>query len=179
MATEDLVLVGHIARPHGIRGQVIVNPQTDFAEERFREGVRLLVGPEARPMMITAARFQQGRPVIAFEGVETMNHAQRLAGAEVRLPAEEIPALPEGTFHRFELVGCAVIDLDGRVVGEVAAVEGPMDNSRLVINAPHGEVLIPLVADICVEIVPQEKRISVRMPEGLIDVNTVKRITER
>jgi ribosomal 30S subunit maturation factor RimM len=53
-----------------------------------------------------------------------------------------------------------------------------MDNSRLVIHAPHGEVLIPLVADICVEIVPREKRISVRMPAGLIDVNAVKRITD-
>jgi 16S rRNA processing protein RimM len=179
MATEDLVLVGHIARPHGIRGQVIVNPETDFAEERFREGVRLLVGPDARPMTITAARFQQGRPVIALAGVETMNDAQRLAGSEVRLPAEEIPALPEGTFHRFQLIGCEVRDAGGCMIGEVAAVEGPMDNSRLVINAPHGEVLIPLVADICVAIVPEEKRITVRMPEGLIDVNAVKRATER
>jgi 16S rRNA processing protein RimM len=179
MATEDLVLLGHIARPHGIRGQVVVNPETDFAEERFREGVRLLIGPDARPMMITAARFHQGRPVIALAGVETMNDAQRLAGAEVRVPAEEIPALPHGTFHRFELVGCEVRDSDGGLIGEVAAVEGPMDNSRLVINAPHGEVLIPLVADICVEIVPEHKRITVRMPDGLIDVNAVKRTTER
>jgi 16S rRNA processing protein RimM len=178
MATDDLVLVGHIARPHGIRGQVIVNPETDFAEERFREGVRVLVGADARPMTITAARFQQGRPVLALAGVETMNDAQRLAGAEVRLPAAEIPALPDGTYHRFELVGCEVRDVDGGVIGEVAAVEGPMDNSRLVIHAPHGEVLIPLVADICVEIVPREKRISVRMPAGLIDVNAVKRITD-
>ena len=179
MATDDLVLLGHIARPHGIRGQVIVNPETDFAEERFREGVRLLVGPDARPMTIAAARFQQGRPVIALEGVETMNDAQRLAGAEIRLPAGELPALPAGTFHRFELIGCEVRESDGTVIGEVAAVEGPIDNSRLVINARHGEVLIPLVADICVEVVPGEKRITVRMPEGLIDVNAVKRATER
>jgi 16S rRNA processing protein RimM len=175
MTTEDLVLIGRIARPHGIRGHVIVNPDTDFAGERFREGVRLLVGTDARPMKVTAARFQQGRPVIALEGIETMNDAERLAGAELKLPASEIPALPEGTFHRFELVGCEVRDQAGKVIGEVAAVEGPMDNSRLVIDAPHGEILIPMVADICVEIAPAEKRITVRLPEGLIDVNAKSR----
>jgi 16S rRNA processing protein RimM len=171
MATEDLILIGRIARPHGVRGHVIVNPDTDFAGERFREGVRLLVGTEARPMTVTAARFQQGRPVIAFEGIETMNDAERLAGAELKLPASEIPALPEGTFHRFDLVGCEVRDVERGLIGEVAAVEGSIENSRLVINASHGEVLIPLVADFCVDIAPAEKRITVRLPEGLIDVN--------
>ncbi|MEO6212931.1 MAG: ribosome maturation factor RimM [Vicinamibacterales bacterium] len=171
MTTEDLLLVGRVARPHGTCGQVIVNPDTDFAGDRFREGVRLFVGAEARPLTITAARFHHGRPVIALEGIETMHDAERLAGAELKLRVSDIPELPEGTFHRHQLVGCEVRDIDGRVIGDVAAVEGPIDHSRLVINAAHGEVLIPLVAAICVEIVPQEKRISVRMPEGLLDVN--------
>ena len=39
---DDMALVGRIARPHGIRGQVIVNPETDFPEERFRAGRRRL-----------------------------------------------------------------------------------------------------------------------------------------
>lgn len=173
--TDDLVLVGRVARPHGIRGQVIVNPDTDFAGDRFREGVTLLVGPDARPRKVTAARFHKGRPVIALEGIETMNEAERLAGAELKVPASEIPALPEGTFHRHELVGCVVQDAGGRTIGEVVAVEGPIHNSRLVVNAPGGEVLIPLVDAICVEIAPAEKRISVRLPEGLIDVNAKAR----
>lgn len=173
--TDDLLLIGRIARAHGIRGQVIVHPETDFADERFREGVTVLVGPDARPMTITAARMQQGRPVIAFDGIETMNDAERLAGAELKLPADEIPALPEGTFHRHDLIGCEVRDVEAGIIGEVAAVEGTIDMSRLVVNAPHGEVLIPLVADICLEVVPSEKRISVRMPEGLIDVNAKRR----
>jgi len=175
MITEDLVLIGRIARPHGIRGHVIVNPDTDFAGERFREGVRLLVGSEARPLTIRAARFQQGRPVIALEGIETIDDAGRLAGAELRIPASELPPLPEGTFHRFDLVGCEVRDEAGNIIGEVARVEGPIETSRLVINAPLGEVLIPLVADMCLEIAPAEKRIVVRLPEGLIDVNAKSR----
>ena len=172
---DDLILIGRVARAHGIRGHVVVQPETDFADERFREGVTVLVGAQAKAMKITAARIQQGRPVIGFEGIETMDDATRLAGAELKVPARELPALPEGTFHRHELIGCEVRDVNAGVIGEVAAVEGPVDMSRLVINAPQGEVLIPLVADICIEVVPAEKRISVRLPEGLIDVNAKRR----
>ncbi|HVL65668.1 MAG TPA: ribosome maturation factor RimM [Vicinamibacterales bacterium] len=170
--TEDLLLVGRVARAHGNKGQVIVNLDTDFAEERFVTGQTLLVGPQAEPRQITSARFHQGRPVIGLEGVETMDAAEALAGAELKMPASAMSALPEGTYYRHDLVGCEVQDTEGRLIGEVAAVEGPMEASRLVIHAPHGEVLIPLVAEICVDVAPAEKRIRIRAPEGLLDLNT-------
>lgn len=169
--TDDLILIGRVARAHGNKGQVIVNPDTDFAEDRFAVGATVLVGDRAEPRTVTSARFHQGRPVIGLGGVETMDDAEALAGAELRVPASSLAALPDGTYYRYELVGCEVQDTDGRIIGEVAAVEGPMDMSRLVINAPHGEVLIPLVAHICVEVAPAEKRIRVKAPEGLLELN--------
>jgi 16S rRNA processing protein RimM len=168
---EDLLLVGRIARAHGNKGQVIVNPETDFPDERFVEGVTLLVGEKAEPKRIVAARFQQGRPIIALEGVDTMDDAEALAGAELKIPAAGLAPLPEGTYYRHDLVGCEVYDTEGRLIGQVAAIEGTLDMSRLVINAPHGEVLIPLVADICVDVDPKGKRIRIAAPEGLIDLN--------
>jgi 16S rRNA processing protein RimM len=165
------LLVGRIARAHGLRGQVIVNPETDFADERFKVGATLLVGDDERPMRISSARFQQSRPVIALEGIESMDEAESLAGADLKVPPEALGALPAGTFYHHDLVGCQVQDTEGRLIGEVAAVEGPMEASRLVINAPHGEVLIPLVADICVDVDPGARRIRVVAPEGLIELN--------
>lgn len=172
MTTEDLILVGRIARAHGNKGQVIVNPETDFPDERFAAGVTLLVGEQAEPRTIVASRFHQGRPVIALEGVDTMDDAEALAGAELKVAGGNRVPLPEGTYYRHDLVGCIVQDTEGRLIGEVAAVEGPIEASRLVINAPHGEVLIPLAADICVEIDPEAKRIRVAAPEGLIELNS-------
>ena len=169
--SDELLVVGRVARSHGNRGQVIVNPDTDFADDRFRAGRILLVGEAADPRVILDARFHQGRPVISLEGIDSIEAAERLAGAELKLPASELAALPDGTFYRHDLVGCQVQDTEGRTIGEVAAVEGPMDASRLVIHAPHGEVLIPLVADICVEVAPAEKKIRVKAPEGLIELN--------
>ena len=79
--------------------------------------------------------------------------------------------MPEKTYYRHELVGCEVQDTEGRLIGEVAAVEGSIEMSRLVINAPHGEVLIPLVDEICVEVAPAERRIRIKAPDGLIELN--------
>ena len=174
MTTNDLVLVGRVARAHGNRGQVIVNPETDFPDERFAAGVTLLVGETQERKTIVASRVHHGRPVIALEGVETMDAAEALAGAELKMAAGQRSPLPSGTFYRHDLVGCEVHDTEGRLIGEVAAVEGPIETSRLVINAPHGEVLIPLAADICVEIDPQAKRIRVAAPDGLIELNARK-----
>ncbi len=170
MTAEDL-LVGRIARPHGNRGQVIVNPETDFAGERFKVGATLLVGEKARPMRIVSARVQQGRPVIGLEGIDSIDEAASLAGEELKVPASALGRLPEGTFYRHDLVGCEVQDTEGRHIGKVTAVEGPLENSRLVIDAPHGEVLIPLVDAICVEVDTKARRIRVRAPEGLIELN--------
>lgn len=168
---EELLLVGRIARAHGNKGQVIVNPDSDFAGERFRKGITLRVGADGKPLRITSARFHQGRPVIGLEGIETMDEAEGLTGAELKMPLSEMGTLPDRTYYRHDLVGCRVEDTDGRLIGEVTAVEGPMEGSRLVIAAPHGEVLIPLVADICVEVNPGEKRIRVAAPEGLLELN--------
>ena len=170
---EDLLLVGRVARAHGNRGQVIVNLETDFPEERFAVGQVLYVdlnGPIG-PRRIESVRFQQGRPVIRLAGVETMDAAEALAGAELKVAASALAPLPAGTFYRHDLVGCDVRDVHDRTIGRVTAVEGPMERSHLVIAAPRGEVLIPLVAEICRRIDPAGRTIVVEMPEGLLDLN--------
>ena len=167
----DLVLVGRVARAHGNKGQVIVNPDTDFPEERFRVGEVVLVGSEGTPRRIEQVRFHQGRPVVALEGIATMNDAEGLAGAELKVPAGDAAALPEGTFYHYDLIGCEVFDTAGRLAGTVSAIEGTMEMSRLVVAGSHGEVLVPLVADICVTIDVAARRIVIDPPDGLLELN--------
>lgn len=173
---DDALLVGRIARAHGNRGQVIVNLETDFPEERFKTGALLLVGDRATPRRIRDVRFHQGRPIIGLDGIETMDEAEALAGADLRMRASLLPSLPPDTFYRHDLVGCDVRDVSGVPLGTVVAVDGPMERSCLVVNGPAGEVLIPLAADICVRVDPQGRRIDVRMPEGLLELNRTKKL---
>jgi 16S rRNA processing protein RimM len=177
MATDDVV-VGRVARPHGIRGHVIVNPETDFPDERFRPGAVLLVGrtgAEPASRRILSVRFHQRRPILELEGIQSMSDAESLAGAELRLPAAALGRLPEGTFHHHELIGCEVRDRSDVLLGRVKAVEGPMERSRLVVQGERGEIQIPMTADICVSVDPAASRIVVDPPEGLLDLNVTSR----
>ena len=164
-----MAVVGRIARAHGLKGQVIVNLETDFPEERFKPGATMFTTRGA--LTITTARFQNGRPVIGIEGVETINDAEELAGLELRVPVEELAALPAGMFYHHDLVGCAVVTGGGEKVGTVEGVEGTLSGSRLVVAGAKGEILIPLAAEICRTIDVAGKRIVIEPPDGLLDLN--------
>ena len=165
--------MGRVARTHGNRGAVIVNPDTDFPEARFREGRVMHVrrGDRVETLTVATVRFQGGRPIVGFREIGTMTDAEALAGAELRVAESELTPLPARTYYRHDLVGCRVVTTGGLVVGTVKAVEGPLDQSRLVVDAPDGEVLVPLAQEICVRIDPERREIAIDPPEGLIDLN--------
>jgi len=190
-----MAVVGRIARPHGIRGQVAVNVETDFPHERFQTGAEFFAKRPAnagddrqavpeRPdrrslsersdvtrLVISTVRFHNERPIVGFEGVDDMNQAKALAGTELRVPLDRLAALPPSTFYRHDLVGCAVERVDGSRIGEVTDVEGTLGGSRLVVSTERGDVLVPLAAEICRSIDPAGKRIVIEPPEGLLELN--------
>jgi 16S rRNA processing protein RimM len=170
---DDMAVVGRIARPHGIRGQVIVNPETDFPEQRFRNGASFSIrSPRGEEQLtIASVRFQGGRPVIGFEGFGRIEDVERLAGLELRVPEEDLQVLEPGQFYHHQLVGCTVVTPDGAVVGEVSRVEGGTGGSRLVVDGSRGEILVPLAAEICVDIDVSAKRIRIEPPDGLLELN--------
>jgi 16S rRNA processing protein RimM len=174
---EDMALVGRIARSHGLRGQVVINPETDFVEERFAEGAILWTRSAAgeEQLTIVSSRVQNGHPIVGFEGFTCVEEVERLAGLELRVPEETLQPLQPGTYYEHQLIGCAVETTSGDPVGSVEKVEGGGGASRLVMNGPRGEILIPLAVDICVEIDVANKKIRIDPPEGLLDLNETKR----
>src|SRR5262245_56114912 len=132
MVWDEMALVGRIARTHGLRGQVVVNLETDFPDERFRPGSELFVrrGGSIEALTISSARMQGDRPVIAVEGVGTIDEAEQLAGLELRIPVDRLQPLPGGTFYHHDLVGCRVETVDGTQVGVVRDVDTALGGSR-------------------------------------------------
>ena len=193
MTWDEMAVVGRIARPHGIRGQVVVNLETDFPHERFQPGAEFYVKrsvlerPEGRSLpattvgdelqavperlVIATVRFHNERPIIGFEGVGDMNAAVALAGTELRIPVEQLATLPPDMFYRHDLVGCVVDTTDGSSIGTVTDVEGTLGGSRLVVTTSRGELLVPLAAEICRSIDVEGKRIVIEPPAGLLDLN--------
>jgi 16S rRNA processing protein RimM len=170
---SDMVIVGRIARAHGLRGQVVINPETDFPEERFEPGAILyrerFGGAES--LEVATCRFHRGRPIVSFAGIDDIDAAEQLAGSELRVPADALVALPPGAYYWHDLVGCDVQLASGQRVGTVARVEGDGGASRLVVDGDAGEVLLPLAADICRRVDVATRVIVVEPLEGLLDLN--------
>jgi 16S rRNA processing protein RimM len=156
---------------------VIVNLETDFPEDRFQVGRTLRVGESEHNVarQIREVRFHQGRPILALEGVSTMNEAEALAGTALWMSSADLAPLPDGTFYRHDLVGCRVVDVRDTDVGTVMAVEGTLERSYLVVEGSRGEVMIPMAAEICVRVDPKARVIVVNPPEGLLDINATGR----
>ena len=172
-----MALVGRVARAHGNRGHVIIDPATDFPEERFKPGSELQMqrGSTVEAMKVEEVRFHRGRPIVGFAGVTTIDAAEALAGSELRIDTGALHALPAGSFYHHDLVGCTVQTLRGHRIGEVTAVEGDAAGSRLVVRGGSGETLIPLAEGICVEVNIAGRRVVVEPPEGLLELNVTKR----
>lgn len=170
---DEMVLVGVIARTHGIRGEVILNSETDFPEERFKVGgtlyARIGTGP-TKALQVTSVRFQQGRPILGLAGFSSIDEAEQLATALVKVPVGEQGPLPDGTYYHHQLIGCAVLTQAGEEVGRVMSVGGSGARSWLVVRGQRAEVLIPIAAEIC-DIDVRAKRIVVTPPAGLLEVN--------
>lgn len=175
MEWDDAILVGVVARTHGNRGEVIVNSETDFPEQRFGAGAELMTRrKDGSPATLEVAsmRMHQGRPVILFKGIGSMNDAELLAGLELRVASrdDDQALLEDGEYYHRDLIGCVVVTENGEPIGEVTAIEGDRAATRLVVRSRRNEVLIPLADEICsVDIAA--RRITVRPPEGLLELN--------
>ena len=137
---DDAILVGVVARTHGNKGEVAVNAETDFPAERFKQGARLWSRAKdgsLDTLEVATMRMHQGRPLILFKGIGSMNDAELLAGRELRIAETEGDAdlLDAGEYFHRDLIGCAVVTESGDPVGEVTAVEGDRGNTRLVVKS--------------------------------------------
>jgi 16S rRNA processing protein RimM len=169
----DMVLIGRIARPHGLRGAVVINPETDFIEERFSVGSQLWTGRSGalKALVVETMRLQQGRPIVQFEGFGSSEAVEQLAGAELRVEPETLAELGDGDYYHHQLIGCVVETTAGERIGSVKAVEGAGEMSRLIVQGPRGDVQVPFAVEICGVVDPVARRIVITPPEGLLDLN--------
>src|SRR5262245_33046659 len=116
-----MVLIGRISRTHGLKGHVVVSPETDFVQERFAYGSRMWTcrAGVVEPLTVRWAQTQTARPVVSFEGVDRIEDAEPLAGCELRIPEASLLPLDDGQFYEHQLGGCAVETVDGVRVGTV------------------------------------------------------------
>lgn len=164
------VVVGRIGRPHGIRGEVTVEPRTDEPDERFAPGAVLLATTPTGRLEVERAHWHSGRLLVSFTGVHDRNAAEALRGVILEVDRDDaaVPDDPD-EFYDSALIGCRVTTLDGRDVGEVTEVAHLPAQDLLVVDGPYGEVLIPFVEEIVPTIEPANRSVVIDPPPGLIE----------
>ncbi|HEY7728817.1 MAG TPA: ribosome maturation factor RimM [Candidatus Eisenbacteria bacterium] len=168
---EEPVLVGTVVRPHGLTGEVVVQSWSD-APERFRAGGAVtarLPGGARRAVTIASSRPFRKRLLVRFEGVGTLEEAEALRGAELWVPRRSVAPLPRGRYYRFELVGLRVRTRSGEDLGTVAEVFATGSNDVIVVHGPKGEMLLPAIESVLLEVSPERGELRVAVPAGLLD----------
>jgi 16S rRNA processing protein RimM len=170
---HSFIVIARIARTRGNRGEVLADLYTDFPD-RFDalEEVRVEFSDgRTQPVVIESNWEHKGRIVLKFAGIDSISAAQDYVGCWVAIPAEQAVKLPEDTYFDHDLVGCSVADLQGNKLGIVSEILRIAGNNQLVVKDSDREYMIPVVKSICVEIDIMKKRITVDLPEGLMDLN--------
>lgn len=168
---EDLVAIAKVAKPRGLRGEVVADILTDFPE-RFDglEGViAVMPDGERLDLKIEEHWFQQGRVVLKFAGRDSVESVEELRGCEICVTDAEAVELETDEFYDWQLTGCKVETLAGDAVGTVREVMRAGGSELLVVDGER-EYLIPFVAAICTDVDLEKKMIVIDPPEGLLDL---------
>lgn len=179
--TPKYVTLARILRPQGRRGEVAAEILTDFPERLTRLSSAYLWDGTNEPgaIGIRACWLSQShgrQAVFHFEGFDSINDAEKLAGLEVQLPISERVVLPAGSYFVTDLIGCEVREREsGNKLGVVRDVqpigEATAGTPILVVQSARGELLIPLALEICAKIDLVARSIEIVPPEGLLDLN--------
>lgn len=170
MSGSARLVVGRIIKPHGIRGEVVIDSWSDHPD-RFAVGAVLYVDGQA--MVVVSSRPHQGRLLVRFEGIGDRTAAEALRGAVVE--GDPLPPADPDTYLVSELIDLPVRTADGREHGRVVAVielPGAAGYDLLEVRREQGGSWLLPAADELVEVVeePGGWYLLVRdPPEGLLD----------
>ena len=163
----DWVTIAVLGKTRGNRGEITALP---FSKpERYQELRHVYLFGSGERHEVESTWFHGDTLVFKFRWVDSISDAEKLAGAEVRIPVSERIPLEPGEFFQSDLMGCEVVDRrTGESLGRITGWEDAGGSGVLVVA---GKLMIPFARSICVEINPAAKRIAVELPEGLKDLN--------
>jgi 16S rRNA processing protein RimM len=177
MTSSGCAIVARLVRPQGRHGEILADLLTDFPERFVQRRHLYLVASEAsespvREVTLERHWLHKGRIVLKFSGVDSINDAEALRNLLVAIPASERAPLTDDAVYISDLIGCEVVDLASAStpVGRIADVD--REAGLLIVRPALGEeLLIPFAKAYLVAVDLAAKRIEMRLPGGLLDIN--------
>lgn len=166
------LVIGRIAKAHGVSGEVAVDVRTDVPDVRFAPGAVLDTDPAERgPLTVARVRWHSGRLLVAFDSIKDRTAADQLRGTLLVADSSTSPTSDDEEYWDHDLVGLEVVTVTGDPVGVVSEMLHPPGTDLIAVRRPGGgEVLIPFVRDIVPTVDVAAGRVVVDPPEGLFEL---------
>jgi 16S rRNA processing protein RimM len=163
------VVVGVVGRPHGVRGEVAVQPRTDEPERRFAPGTPLRAEGSTRTLTVEDLRWHSGRLLVRFAGLADRTAVETVRGIVLvaDVDPDEQPEEP-GEYYDRQLVGLEVQTTEGVRVGELASVLHLPAQDVLEVATDAGPRLVPFVAALVPDVDLARGVITVAERAGLL-----------
>jgi 16S rRNA processing protein RimM len=160
--------VGFVRRPHGVKGEMLMDIRTDFPE-RLKTGMTVFVGEQYQPIVIASLRNHAKGLLIRFRGAKNPEDAGLYRNTSVFVPTAGLPELPEGEYYHHQLLGLNVVTDDGRELGTLADILETGANDVYVVRDANGsETLLPVIPPVILDISLADRQILVHLLDGLI-----------
>jgi len=159
------LVVGKLRRPHGFRGELLMEVFTDFPE-RLKPGKEVYLGDQHRPIKFKSVRVQGSDLLVTFRGIDDEKKAGELRNLQVLVRTDALPDLPDGVYYHHQLVGLTVEDESGKIFGKLDEVLQTGSNDVYIVRDADGkEVLFPALEDVIVSVDLEHQLMIVRPPE--------------
>ncbi len=168
----DYLIIGKVLRPFGVHGEIKVLPITDRLD-RFRdlEFIFLRRDRSFLKFDVEAVRLMSGYAQLKLKGYDERNDVDALRGKFLYIDRENAVKIEEDSYYYYDILGCSVITLEGKLLGRVFDIQNAGSNDVYFVrsqNSENGEFLIPAISDVVKEIDIAKKEIVIRMVDGLL-----------
>jgi 16S rRNA processing protein RimM len=157
--------VGRVLSTRGLRGELKIEPLTGKADY-FTAGRTLWIATTSYE--IEASRRQKGLVLLKLSGVDSVEAAEALRGRLLSLPESELAPLADGEYYAHEIVGLEVYDGEGVRLGKVVDLFPTGSNDVYVVDGPRGELLLPAIDDVIIEVDVAGGRMTVSLMDGML-----------
>lgn len=168
------LLVGRVLRPHGVRGNLLLEPLSEILET-IPAGSYVYVGPDRRRAHLVGLR-RHGRVYrMQLAGCEDRDAAEAFRGMEVQVQLEETPPLPPGRYYHWQIIGLRVATEAGEPLGEIRQILETGANDVYVVTTPdRDEILLPAITSVVRGVDLEAGEMTVRMLPGLDEMTRRK-----
>ena len=172
MQKEDCFYLGKIVKKYSFKGELLVKLDTDNPSIYTRmESVFIDKNKSLIPFFIERSSLHKSTLLrVKFEDIDSEEDADKLLKSELYLPLEFLPQLTGNKFYYHEIFGFEAEDLSFGLVGIVKGVNDTTNQAILEIDRNGSEILIPLIDDFIKSVDREQKKIILKVPEGLIDI---------